>query len=450
MEAARPDTFIRRTTNVATRLVRRPAVVLAALFVLGVGVRLHHLDTVPKPNETVDEYAWTWAGMTILEEHTPRSWSYLAAYPPVPRTMWRGHEYYIVRPWLDHPPLFAVLVGGWMLIGGYHDLFVVNLGWMRSLSLLLFACNFLVLIRLARHYFPSEAVLFGLGCFAIAPLAVVNQKLVVSENLFVLVWMLTQLSVLHDSESRRKRWLAAVAVGSIALPLIKIAALSCSLQLAMLAALRRNRRAFITVVSSTALALLLYFAWGYHYSWTIFQAVMAAHARRFVGLGGGWELMFALKMVDHYFVYAPFIFALVAIIIDSQDAQRREFYLQYFVYLIAMTFFVDERSVYGWYTIPLYPVACIAVARGAITMIRGPSSGYLVLIWALMVLPFTPTLLQNQLPLPLLRFVFLGIVLLACTSVVLCQHGRPRLARVMAIGLLAVQLAADLYYDFTV
>ncbi len=437
-------------TSGSPRIGRQQLLVIVLLLAVGFAVRARALATMPVPNETVDEYAWTWAGMTILQEHTPRSWSYLAGYPTHVQLMWRGHEYHIVRPWLDHPPLFAVVMGGWMLAAGYHDIFGVDLAWMRWLSIWLFVGNFLALLALARRYFPTDAVLLGLCCFALAPLAVVNQKLVVSENFFVLVWMLTQLAVLRYDESGDRRWLVAVGVGALALPLTKIAALSCSLHVAVLGGLRRRPLAVAVVVAATLIGLGAYIAWGYHYSPTIFSAVMAAHARRFVGFAGGWSMMWALKMVDHPFFYAPFIFAAIAIALDSGDARAREFYLQYVVYLLCMTFFVDERSVYGWYTIPLYPVASMAVARGELMLIGGSKRGFVLLLWILVVVPFIPTLLHNRSSTVLYRYLYFTIVVVGCGSLIASEAGRARPARLVGIALVLIQLFADFYYDVTI
>ena len=51
-------------------------VLIVALFM---GVRIYHLDTVPAHNETTDEYAWTWSGLTFFAEGQPTGWSNLKA-----------------------------------------------------------------------------------------------------------------------------------------------------------------------------------------------------------------------------------------------------------------------------------------------------------------------------------------------------------------------------------
>ena len=433
-----------------TPFASRHLLPIALLLALGLALRIHHLATMPVPNETVDEYAWTWAGMTILQEHTPRSWSHLAGYAEVSHQHWRDHEYYLVKPWLDHPPLFAVVMGCWMLAGGYHDMFSVDLSWMRWFSIWLFVGNFLALFALARRYFETDVVLLGLACFALAPLAVVNQKLVVSENFFVLIWMTTQLALFRYIESGRRRWAMAMAVGAFALPLIKIPALGCSLHLALLAAMRRRTSAVLLLAAATSIGLLAVFAWGYHYSPSIFLHIMGAHARRFVGLGSSWQMIWALKMVDHPFFYAPFIFALMSMLLDASDGKAREFYLQYVVYLLCMTFFADERSIYGWYTIPLYPVASMAVARAEMMMIRGARRGFVVVLWILVVVPFLPTLLRNQVPLVPLRYGYLALILVGCGSMVASELGYSRPTRLAGLTLVLAQLAADLYYDAAV
>ncbi|HEX6837401.1 MAG TPA: hypothetical protein VF334_12565, partial [Polyangia bacterium] len=124
---------------------------LVAIFLVGLGLRVHHLGTFPERNRTADEYAWTWSGMTLLHEGTPRAWSWMPGYGTVPLLHWRGDEYRIVRPWLDHPPLFPVYVGTWMLASGARDILAVELLPMRLSILPLFAASFFLFWAIARR-----------------------------------------------------------------------------------------------------------------------------------------------------------------------------------------------------------------------------------------------------------------------------------------------------------
>ncbi|HEX9101185.1 MAG TPA: hypothetical protein VF997_03220, partial [Polyangia bacterium] len=158
---------------------------LLAIFLVGLGLRVHRLGKFPEPNKTADEYAWTWSGMTLLAEGTPRAWSWMPGYPDVPLSHWRGDDYRIVRPWLDHPPLFAAYVGAFTLATGTRDIFAVDLAVTRLAVLPLFAAAFFLFWAIARRYGGDAHALVALAFFAAAPTAVWNGRLVMAEQLML-------------------------------------------------------------------------------------------------------------------------------------------------------------------------------------------------------------------------------------------------------------------------
>lgn len=83
---------------------------LSLILLLAFGARLIHYDQFPVYGETQDEVAWTWLGSSLLKEGVPSAWSKFSAY--------EGFEYKrivgfgsLVRPFLDHPPLFSLIPG---------------------------------------------------------------------------------------------------------------------------------------------------------------------------------------------------------------------------------------------------------------------------------------------------------------------------------------------------
>ena len=124
---------------------------VAAVLLLGVGLRAWRLGDQPAHNATADEYALTWAGMTLVANGTPQSWSWLDAYGTRSVIQWRGNPYPIVQPWMDHPPLYPLVMGLWMRVGGYIDPLSVDLRYMRVSSVLLFGLSFFLLKRFSNR-----------------------------------------------------------------------------------------------------------------------------------------------------------------------------------------------------------------------------------------------------------------------------------------------------------
>jgi hypothetical protein len=329
-------------------------------------------------------------------------------------------------------------------------MFTVELRWMRWLPWLMFLVSFWLVHRLMRCYLDEDEALLGMALFAVSPLVVVNQKLVICENFVVPVASATHLALLRFSDERRRHQLAAVGLGAIALPFSKVAALGLSLYFLALAAMRRDRTLFLTVAAGTALGVGLYALWGWRYDWHVFRDVLRAQAARFNGFEGAFELLFTHKMVAKKFIYYPFFLGtMVTLAGVFVDGKTREYYLQYPVYIGCLTFLVDQNQVYGWYLIPMYPVLCAGTAQFALKTLRQPEAGHLF-VWALFVLPYAGFALlapaaDPRRGLTQARYLY-ALLLVGALAVVWVYRQRRQLYATTAAALIALLLVVDLQY----
>ena len=192
---------------------------VAAVLLLGVGLRAWRLGDQPAHNATADEYALTWAGMTLVANGTPQSWSWLDAYGTRSVIQWRGNPYPIVQPWMDHPPLYPLVMGLWMRVGGYIDPLSVDLRYMRVSSVLLFGLSFFLLAQLALRNLAFPAGVVALLLYAVAPPAVIQQRLVVTEALWVSLGLAAFLLMQRWQKTRSTRILLGLTCVCALLPL---------------------------------------------------------------------------------------------------------------------------------------------------------------------------------------------------------------------------------------
>ncbi len=94
------------------------------VIILASSLRLYHYDSIPHAKWTADELAFCWNGMSLIQNHVPTAWSWLSSYGDFPIEMWQGHQYRLVTPWFDHPPLFSLVVGAAAILGGANSFFV--------------------------------------------------------------------------------------------------------------------------------------------------------------------------------------------------------------------------------------------------------------------------------------------------------------------------------------
>ena len=85
--------------------------IIVGILLVAFVLRAHQYYEFPIAGETADEYAWTYLGSSLIQDGQPSSWSYFGPYQPDYVYQHRENEAPIVRPALDHPPLFSFLPG---------------------------------------------------------------------------------------------------------------------------------------------------------------------------------------------------------------------------------------------------------------------------------------------------------------------------------------------------
>lgn len=421
-------------------LARRHAA-LVAIFVLAMGLRAHHFADYPRPNQTADEYAWTWAGMTLLETGVPRSWSWLPGYPDAQMITWRGHEYRMVQPWLDHPPLFALAMGAWMRAFKYRDPLRVNLSAMRVPMLWLFAAQFWLLAALLSRMGDRRLMLLTLLVLAVCPLSVFNGRLVVAESLFVPLHLALYWAILRVE---RRRWLPLVAVGAAALPLIKVATVALSMHLVTVAWLRQRRIMAAVLAGATVAGALGWYLYGHHYG-PIFSTVLHAQSARFGGFGAFQGLLFDHKVVEDHTPYLLFVVGLAFLIADARAQPSFEWLLLVLFYAALIAFLADPTMVRGWYLTPILPALAYGVARAIVAM-WDEESGRYNLVWLVFALVHIASRLAatHEQALAMIRWGYFA-AFLGGTAFLLLAF--PRLPRTAARSVTIVLVAAPLICD---
>ena len=385
---------------------------------LYLGTRLYHLDLAPARSLTEDEYAWTWSGMTLIQRGTPEAWSMLTAYLPVRRNIeWRGHRYRMVKPWLDHPPLYALYAGGWMLALGQRDMFEVDLWQMRLGSLLLDAVCFVLLSLVLRRLLPTAEILVALLLYAVMPAIVLHQRLVICENMYVPLTLGILLLLLQQSrEFARARALAIFALCA-ALPLLKVAALTSSVFLLLWALIdgapRERWISAGTIALGTGTGLGVYLWYAQHVDANLFWEVMTNQQDRWKGFAGMEALLFTPRLVNQGLRDLLAVLGCVLALASLTLPRMAAWGLAVLAYTACMAFFMDQERVYGWYFLPLYPWFCTALGVAIVHASRQRVLG-LSLLWCTVAWLTIASVLhgRTQLPVDVLRYGYLAGLLL--------------------------------------
>src|SRR3989344_1320815 len=93
------------------------------ILLLGFLLRNYNLYTWPREGATFDEYAWTWLGINLIQKKIPLSWSSQPQYKNQKIIIYRDASFSLVMPYLEHPPLFGLVAGGFALVNGTKDMY---------------------------------------------------------------------------------------------------------------------------------------------------------------------------------------------------------------------------------------------------------------------------------------------------------------------------------------
>lgn len=331
---------------------------MVVLVVLGVILRAWAYWLFPVVGETQDEYAWSILGSSLLQTGSPVSWSYFAGYNVEKILEFHGAQFQLVKPALDHPPLFALIPGFFQTLSGAQWDEIVSIKIVRlpmvmlgSVNLVLFA---LWLWLLPEAHFGKAGKLFALGVFATAPSFVYLSRLVVSENLIVTFLLLLLLA---KELPRKFIWLELLAV--FLLPLTKISGIAAAAGevLASMATKRNWQRSLMLLVLS-GIALLLYVS---AYDFRLFLEVQMQQAGRDVGLlailsAHLWQPRLVEKLFADIWIPVGYLTTAAWLLLAAKD-KPRNIHLSFLILtqLAFMLVSVGESTVHGWYRIVLLP-----------------------------------------------------------------------------------------------
>jgi 4-amino-4-deoxy-L-arabinose transferase-like glycosyltransferase len=408
---------------------RREWLLVALILALGLFLRLHDYTQAPKLADNQDELAWTWAGLSLLEDHSPTSWSYLLAYPhvfaiPEPDN---GQLLPGVHPWLDHPPLFALFMGGYAWLAGERHFQDVSDAVIRLPVIALSLLTLLLGYVFGRRLLGPAPAIVGAALFALTPAAVLSSREVESEAVLAPLLLLALL-ILHRllrSETRRFEPLLLLLICALA-PLFKVPGASFGVIVAVVLAMHGRWRLAGLALTMSCIGLLVYAWYGVLIDWRRFLAVIEFQASRHSGLLSGYEFITAPAFTDRIPLHDGWWllgWLAVAAVAYQRRGRRADLLLAWPVvsYAGALMLLADPSAThrFGWYRLAVYPLVYLAAADLVITAVSRPT---LVPVALLLLLPGATATLggapngASWNPPFLLTFALLAVLVGACIA----------------------------------
>jgi 4-amino-4-deoxy-L-arabinose transferase-like glycosyltransferase len=363
------------------------AEILWVALIAAAAFQLRTIDYPVRPalSNNWDEFAFAWSGLTLITRGVPYGWSFLPHYAVVTQFVSNGITFPLVHPFLDHPPLFSLLVGAEAWLFGARDLGDVTTAMTRPLAITLGALSVPLMYALARRVLPAGAAVIGTVLFATAPVAVLLGRVAESEALLSPLLLLALLLVTRVLSGEAGRWtMAAIATCCAAATLTKVPGLATGLACAaVLAAGGRSRLALYPLGGAVA-GLALYVGYGWLIDWKQFLAVISDQAARREGVLGAYEFVASPAGIGGTLRDGWWLLGwagLAAVGLRYRQGLRLLLWPVLTVALVIMLLGGESLVArYGWYRIYIYPIVYLGAGYACWEAVRTAALGWVAAV----------------------------------------------------------------------
>lgn len=348
------------------------------VFTLSILLRLFRMEYLPFQSD-FDEAAFIFAGQSILDLGYPVSISaFTENYNFIYKKMVifdKDHNIKrpdtFVAPWFDHPPLLPLLIGSWVKLFGYNFPSIVPSLIYRIPMVAFSSITLLLVFLLSNYFFGFYPGLFSLFLIGFTPSIAIFQRLVVGENLYLPLLLISFYLLLKNQEKILIPILLTVLAG-----LAKVTGIiTIPILTYFLLWKKKYKKAIIYATVSLILFFFIYFLYGYFLDWGQFLKILNAQSfARFVG----WKtptFIFShpgfgtlsipdidkVVMLDSGYYLIMILGFLSLITKDKNDI--RPLIFTTFSLLLLMWITSSEGIVLGWYKLPFFIFLSITAGR---------------------------------------------------------------------------------------
>ncbi len=364
--------------------------VFLAIVVLAFFLRRRDYAQIPIPGQSVDEYSYSWVGLSLLKTGMPIGISGISGYQnQFPRYINVDRLYQTLSsdpltinyPWMDHPPLLGLITGGYATFSGanvFED--TSSLLIRRPIIIIGTISVALLMIFVWINFGFFSSVLSGL-IYATTPLVVLSSRMIQAENAIIPCLLAVMICLSLYFKSQKDYWLIFTAIISGLATLFKLTGIVCYLYvfLILLFEHKKINQKFIKDFSFYLLIALpissLFLFYGLSYGFKNFFAIFFSNTNRFYGIGSSAiiDLIRNQRLTQHKFLPEIWLFLgwftfLFSLIKKNFFSHTSSVNIAIFSYLIVYLIFGSQP--YGWYTFPFWPFLIISLSVWIINSLK--------------------------------------------------------------------------------
>lgn len=336
------------------------------IIILLCGAFLRHYNYIqyPRHGATFDEFAWTWLGVNLIQKGTPISWSPQPQYNQRKEIRYQGAAFLIVKPYLEHPPLFGIVAGSFAIVRGAKDMYDVTLAKIRPLALLLGVLSICMVFLLSKEIYGIKTGLFASLLYATIPTITIGSRIVQNENFMIPFWLLSIYLIIKYLKTNKKRFRNLAIVIAGLLTLAKVPWLIVGVSLSLILSYKGKWKDALILGAGVLIIFLLFILYGVYYDKELFLNLWRLQVARYdIGFLGFFSVFTKPLLVDRYFVDGWIFFGWISIFFLSKDFKKHYILLIPFIsYLLIYVFAIPDEPSHGWYRYPFYPFLIISSA----------------------------------------------------------------------------------------
>lgn len=355
-----------------------------AILGLALMVRKRNYAEIPIPGQSVDEYSYSWVGLSLVKTGMPVGISGIPGYKnSLPRyvnvdrffqTVSTGDPLTINYPWMDHPPLLGLITGGYAYLSGVRVFEDTTSYIIRKPVIIISTISVGMLMIFCWLNFNFLTALVGGLLYATTPLIVLSGRMIQAENAIIPCLLTCMICISLYLKKKNNYWLVLAALIAGISTLFKLTGFVC--HLFVLLALLNNYKIvkgnflkdfgfFLTISLPISFLFVIY---GSVYGIENFKNILFSNYNRFYGIGPNAliELIRNQRLTQHKYlpevsIIGGWIVFLSLVIKKPKDFGLILANLGIFSYLIVYIFFGSQP--YGWYTFPFWPLLIIVLSK---------------------------------------------------------------------------------------
>jgi hypothetical protein len=362
---------------------------LAAVLAVALLLRFHDYGAAPLLTDNADELQFTWLGLNLITHGDAYTWSYFPGYASYTTLHAFGSSFPMVHDWMDHPPLFGYIIGGFVWLLGVRDMQSVTVEQIRFIPVLCSTATVLLGYLLARPMLGRKAALVGAALLATAPAAVLMGREAEPESAQAVLLLAALLCTWRITERGGGPWAWGVLlVCCAAAPFMKVSGLAVTGICVVILFVRGRWRSGAVVGAAGVGGLLLYVLYGWIVNWTLFVHIFGEQNANRMGVLSAFDFIADATGINRRLRDGWWILGWIGLgLLLAMRGRRRELFLVWpaAAYAATMLVMAGERQVqqYGWYKVMIYPEVYLAAGALVWAAVRRPSLALLTIVLAL-------------------------------------------------------------------